>query len=73
MWYSKDARLARMTMYSCNASSGGNWRQEDQTFKARFRYIVSLRSVSQKRKTVNIVLPNQVSVAHVDLLFMSPL
>lgn len=47
---SKDARLARVAVCSCNASSGGNWRQEDQTFKARYRYIVSPRSVSQKKE-----------------------
>lgn len=51
---SKDARLVSVAVRSCNASSGGNWRQEDQIFKARFRYIVSPRlltaSVSQEKE-----------------------
>ena len=50
---SKDAHLARVAVHSCNSSSGGYWRQQDQTFKARFRYIVSPRllsaSVSQQK------------------------
>lgn len=51
---SKDVRLASVAVRSCNASSGENWRLEDQIFKARFRYIVSPRlltaSVSQQKE-----------------------
>lgn len=56
---SKDACLARVAVCSCNASSRVNWRQEDQTFKARFRYIVSPRllsaSVCQEKENEHIL------------------
>lgn len=56
---SKDACLASVAVRSCNASSGGNWKQEDQTFKTRFRYIVSPRllsaPVSQEKENDHIL------------------
>lgn len=55
----KDVCLASVAVRSCNASSGGNWKQEDQTFKTRFRYIVSCRllsaSVSQEKENDHIL------------------